>query len=406
MNCFATKIAWRYLFSKKGHNAINIVSAVSALAVAVVTAAMVCVMSVMNGFGIIVEQMFSEFDPELEVVAANAGTFRTDTLPIASLYTMNEVDMVCSRLSQQALIEYKEHQTPAIVMGVDTMFRHSCHIDSIIVDGTYCVHDGAFERCVMGRGLAAELGINAHFVGGVHIYAPKREGRVNMLRPDKSFNTGTTYIAGCFAVNQVEYDDRVMLVSIDMARHLFDRDSTTVSSLALTLNPKYAANKAQQTIARTLGPGFEVRNRYEQQADFYRIMRIEKLLTALLLIFILLIASFNIIGSLTMVMLDKQKDTQTLTSLGASTRTTQWIFRMEGWLISSLGAVIGLILGLAICLGQEHFGWLKLGGGTEYVLEAYPVHVAASDIAFIAMAVLIVGYLAAWYPTRKKIPNK
>lgn len=401
MNCFAAKIAWRYLFSKKGYNAINIVSFVSAAAIAVVTMAMVCVLSVMNGFGVVVEQMFSEFDPPLEITAKDGHAFRLDTLPVLNLYQMEEVDMISQQVSEQALVEYKEHQTPAIVMGVDDAFRQITHIDSIIADGSFCTYDGAFERCVLGRGLAAEIGINAHFVGGVHIYAPKRTERVNMVRPDKSFNTGTAYIAGCFAVNQTKYDDRVMLVSIPMARHLFDYDSLTVTALSVQVKNTASIAKVQKKMAQTLGEGYRIRNRYEQQADFYRIMRAEKLLTALLLVFILLIASFNVIGSLSMVIIDKKNDIRILNDLGAAPRTIRHIFLLEGWLTSVLGAVSGLIFGILICLGQEHFGWLKLGSGSEYIMESYPVHVAWGDMIFVSVSVLVIGFLAAWYPTRK-----
>lgn len=401
MNCFAAKIAWRYLFSKKGHNAINIVSGVSAVAVAVVTAAMVCVLSVMNGFGVVVEQMFSEFDPQLEVKPAHGTVIRMDALEIQKLCHMDEVAIVGQQIREQALVEYKDHQVPAVILGVDSCFPRMTHIDSIIVDGTYCVYDGAFERCVMGRGLAASIGINAHFVGGVHIYAPKRLERVNMVRPDKSFNTGTTYIAGCFAVNQVQYDDQVMLVSLPMARHLFDYDSLTVTGLALQLRPDCNPAKVQKTIASVLGSQYRVLNRYEQQADFYRIMRMEKLLTALLLVFILLIASFNVIGSLSMVMIDKKNDIRVLSNLGADQRTIRSIFLLEGWLTGGLGALLGLLTGLLICMGQEHYGWLKLGGGTEFVLSAYPVHVEATDILYVTIIVLVVNFAAAWYPTRK-----
>ena len=177
-------IAWRYLFSKKGHNAINIVSGISAAAVMVVTAAMVCVLSVMNGFGVLVEHMFSEFDPALMVVPAEGTTLRTDTAPVVSLYAREDIEAVSMQLEQTALIRYKDHQLPARVMGVDSLFEQTAHIDSIITDGFYSVWDGAFERAVLGRGLAAQIGINAHFTGALHLYAPRRTERINLMRPD------------------------------------------------------------------------------------------------------------------------------------------------------------------------------------------------------------------------------
>ena len=221
MASFESNIAWRYLFSKKGHNAINIVSGISSAAVAVVTAAMICVLSVMNGFGELVERMFSEFDPELMVVPAEGQTLRTDTLPIASLYAREDVEAVSMQLEQTALVRYKDHQMPARVMGVDSLFTRTAHIDSIITDGFYSVWDGAFDRTVLGRGLAAQLGTNAHFTGALHLYAPKRTGRINLLRPDQSLLHEHAFIAGTFAVNQIEYDDQLMLVSLPLAQRLF-----------------------------------------------------------------------------------------------------------------------------------------------------------------------------------------
>ena len=401
MAIFETHIAWRYLFSKKGHNAINIVSGISAAAIAVVTAAMICVLSVMNGFGALVEQMFSEFDPVLEVVPSQGQTLRTDTLPIVSLYAREDVESISMQLEQTALVRYKDHQMPARVMGVDSLFASTAHIDSIITDGFYSVWDGAFERAVLGRGLAAQIGISAHFTGALHLYAPKRTGRVNMLRPDQSLNHEHAFIAGTFAVNQIEYDDQLMLVSLPLAQRLFEYDSCTAS--ALRIQPKEGVKIAnlKSRISNLLGPGYRVLDRYEQQADFFRILRIEKLLTFLLLVFILLIASFNIIGSLSMLIIDKSEDIRILTHLGADERTIQRIFLLEGWFISLLGTLIGLTAGVLLCLGQQHFGWLSLGSGTEYIISAYPVQVQAIDILLVAGMVLSLGFIAAWYPTRK-----
>ena len=401
MASFEQHIAWRYLFSKKGHNAINIVSGVSAAAVAVVTAAMVCVLSVMNGFGSLVEQMFSEFDPVLMVTCAEGQTFRTDTLPVQQLYRLDGIATVSEQLEQTALIRYKEHQLPARVMGVDSLFTATAHIDSIISDGYYSVWDGAFDRCVLGRGLASQIGINAHFTGALHLYAPERTGRINMLRPDLSLRHEHAFIAGTFAVNQMEYDDQLMLVSLPLARRLFDYDSCTVSALRIQPAEGMKTKRIKAQIIKTLGKGYRVQDRYEQQADFFRILRIEKLLTMLLMVFILLIASFNIIGSLSMLIIDKSEDIRILSHLGADEETIRRLFRWEGWMISSLGAIGGLIIGVLVCLGQQHFGWLKLGDGTDYVISAYPVEVQAADIVLVAAIVLALGLVAAWYPTRK-----
>lgn len=401
MASFESNIAWRYLFSKKGHNAINIVSGISSAAVAVVTAAMICVLSVMNGFGELVERMFSEFDPELMVVPAEGQTLRTDTLPVVSLYAREDVEAVSMQLEQTALVRYKDHQMPARVMGVDSLFTRTAHIDSIITDGFYSVWDGAFDRTVLGRGLAAQLGTNAHFTGALHLYAPKRTGRINLLRPDQSLLHEHAFIAGTFAVNQIEYDDQLMLVSLPLAQRLFEYDEHTATALRIQLKEGKPIANSQKLIAKTLGPGYKVLNRYEQQADFFRILRIEKLLTVVLLVFILLIASFNIIGSLSMLIIDKTEDIRILSHMGADEPMIRRIFLLEGWLISMLGTVTGLVIGVLLCLGQQHYGWLSLGSGMQYIISAYPVQVQTGDVVMVALIVLALGFAAAWYPARK-----
>ena len=401
MASFESNIAWRYLFSKKGHNAINIVSGISSAAVAVVTAAMICVLSVMNGFGELVERMFSEFDPELMVVPVEGQTLRTDTLPVVSLYAREDVEAVSMQLEQTALVRYKDHQMPARVMGVDSLFTRTAHIDSIITDGFYSVWDGAFDRAVLGRGLAAQLGTNAHFTGALHLYAPKRTGRINLLRPDQSLLHEHAFIAGTFAVNQIEYDDQLMLVSLPLAQRLFEYDEHTATALRIQLKEGKPIANSQKLIAKTLGPGYKVLNRYEQQADFFRILRIEKLLTVVLLVFILLIASFNIIGSLSMLIIDKTEDIRILSHMGADEPMIRRIFLLEGWLISMLGTVTGLVIGVLLCLGQQHYGWLSLGSGMQYIISAYPVQVQTGDVVMVALIVLALGFAAAWYPARK-----
>ncbi|MGN0227026.1 MAG: FtsX-like permease family protein [Paludibacteraceae bacterium] len=376
-------------------------SCVSAAAVSVVTAAMICVLSVMNGFGALVEQMFSEFDPVLLVVPEEGQTLRTDTLPVLSLYAREDIEAVSLQLEQTALIRYKDHQLPARVMGVDDNFTRTAHIDSIISDGFYSVWDGAWDRAVLGRGLAAQIGINAHFTGALHLYAPERTGNINLLRPDLSFRHEYAFIAGTFAVNQIEYDNELMLVSLPLAQRLFDYDEHTGTALRIQPKERGKISNLKQQISNTLGPGYKVLDRYEQQADFFRILRIEKLLTFLLLVFILLIASFNIIGSLSMLMIDKREDIQILSHLGADDQTIRRIFLLEGWLISLLGTICGVVIGVVLCICQQEFGWLKLGSGDNYIIAAYPVLVQWADVVLIAAMVMALGFVAAWYPVRK-----
>ena len=395
------KIAWRYLFAKKQYNAIHIISGISAAAVGVVTAAMVCVMSVMNGFGSMVETMFSQFDPDIRIESVAGKSFIDDGEKFAALRQLPCVSMVSQSIEETALLQFEGKQMPVRLHGVDSVFPSLTHISDIITDGHYEVFDGAFDRAVLGQGLAWQIGIGAHFINPLHLYAPKRTGRVNMLRPDQAFNDELCYIAGTFAVQQAKYDNEVMLVDIHLARRLLEFHPNEASALLVQIAPNTSTRQAKREIQSLLGNDFAVLDRYEQQADFYRILRVEKLMTTLLLVFILLIASFNIIGSLSMLIIDKQKDINTLSNLGASPSMLQRIFLFEGWLISLSGAVIGLIIGIGICLIQQHFGILQLGNGAEYIVSAYPVVVQASDLIIVSCTVLALGFLAAWIPARR-----
>ena len=397
----ALKIAWRYLFAKKQYNAIHIISGISAAAIGVVTAAMVCVLSVMNGFGAMVEQMFSQFDPDIRIESVNGKSFYDTGEHFHELRKLDGVAIISQSIEETALLQFENKQMPINLYGVDSTFPSLTHIENIITEGHYAVHDGAFDRAVLGQGLAWQIGIGARFVNPLHLYAPKRTARVNMLRPDQAFNDEICYIAGIFAVQQTKYDNEVMLVNIELARRLLEYDENEVSALLVKIAHGTSIRQAKKEIQSLLGSGYKVLDRYEQQADFFRILHVEKLLTSLLLVFILLIASFNIIGSLSMLIIEKKADIQTLSHIGANKQMIRKIFIFEGWLISALGAVVGLLIGLIICIAQEHLGILKLGSGTEYIISSYPVVVQTTDIFLVATVVLTLGFIAAWIPAKR-----
>ena len=389
------------MFAKKQFNAIHIITAISSVAVGVVTAAMVCVLSVMNGFGVMVEQLFSQFDPDLRITTQKGKSFSISEEKRDELLGLPSVDLLSESITETALVYFEDRQMPVQLQGVDAEFDELTGIEQIITDGHYEVYDGAFDRAVLGQGLAWKLGIGARFVSGIEVYAPKREGKVNMLRPDANFNRETCFIAGTFAVNQQKYDDNLMLVDIDLTRRLLDYDSTEVTALQVAVAEGYSVKQAKKEIVSVLGEGYAVQDRYEQQEDFFRILRVEKLLTTLLLVFILLIATFNGIGSLSMLIIDKQQDIRTLSHLGASEKMIRRVFVLEGWMVNALGALGGLVVGLVVCLLQEHLGLLKLGNGAEYVIEAYPVAVQGWDIVMVIVVVLALGAISSWIPARR-----
>lgn len=398
------KIAWRYLFAKKQFNAIHVITAISSIAVGVVTAAMICVLSVMNGFGTLVEDMFSQFDPDMRITATTGKSFSISQEQKDRLTALPSIDLISETISETALIEFNDKQTPIQIMGVDSAFAKITQIENIITDGSYEVYDGAFDRAVLGQVLAWKIGIGARFVQSIQIYAPKREGKVNMLRPDMNFNREACFISGIFSVNQQKYDENLMLVDIGLTRRLLEYSDNEITALEVSISDGYNTSKAKREIQEVLGEGYTLQDRYEQQEDFFRILRVEKLLTTLLLVFILLIATFNGIGCLSMLIIDKQKDIQTLSHLGASDNMIRKVFLLEGWLVNTIGALGGFVVGLGICLLQEHFGLLKLGNGEEYVISSYPVAVQGWDIVVVALMVLLLGALAAWIPA-KRIKN-
>ena len=395
----AFHIAWRYLFAKKQFNAIHIITTISSIAVGVVTAAMICVMSVMNGFGTMVEQMFSQFDPDIRITAQNGKSFHLSPETKDQLLALPEVNLLSESIEETALIYFEDKQTPVQLMGVDSVFDSLTDIDNIITDGHFEVYDGAFDRAVLGQLLAWKIGIGARFIHGIQVYAPKRNSKVNMLRPDANFNTETCFIAGIFAVNQQKYDENTMIVDIDFTRRLLEYDSTEMT--ALMVSTQGNIKQAKRAIAQVLGEGYNIHDRYEQQKDFFRILRVEKLLTSLLLAFILLIATFNGIGALSMLIIDKKNDIRILSHIGANEQLIKRIFLFEGWLVNAIGAIGGVVVGLTICLLQEHFGLLKLGNGVEYVISAYPVAVQGLDILLVIGIVWILSLISVWIPVRR-----
>lgn len=395
---FSFRIAKRYLFSKKSHNAINIISGISAAGVGVGAMALVCVLSVFNGFELLISDMFSSFDPDLKITLTQGKTFDANSPELNSVRKMKTVAYFTEVVEENALLRFKDKQMPATIKGVSDDFEKMTRIDSIMYDGNFVLNDGAFERAVPGVGVASTLGLGAHFIDPLYIYAPKRTSKINLLRPENSFNQMGTFVSGIFSVKQLQYDDHYVLVSIKLARDLFEYEKTKVTSIELKLADGTDHAQVQKQIRTVLGKGYQVKNRYEQQESFFKIMKIEKWFTYLILCFILLIASFNIIGSLSMLIIDKKEDIATLRNLGANNQLIKRIFLFEGWMISLVGAITGIALGAFMCLLQQHFGILKLGTG--YVVDAYPVQTNVLDLLLVFITVLVMGFLAAYYPVR------
>ena len=393
-------IARRYLFSKKKHNAINIISGISVCGVALATLALVCTLSVFNGFQDMVAGFFTAFDPELKITIREGKVFEPQGAAFQEVRSLPEIGVWTETLEENAMVQYKDRQAMAIIKGVEDNFEELTSIDSLLYGaGEFILHDSIVDYGVLGVELISELGTGLQFVDPLQVYAPKRNVHVNMANPSASFNRDYLFSPGVvFVVNQQKYDARYILTSLSFARNLFNYD-TEVSAVELKLKPGADVTAVQRKIARILGDEFVVLDRYEQQADVFRIMEIEKFISYLFLTFILAIACFNVIGSLSMLILDKRDDVETLRNLGADDRLIARIFLFEGRLISLFGALSGIVLGLLLCYIQQRFGIISLGGGNgSFIVDAYPVSVHVTDVVLIFITVITVGFLSVWYP--------
>lgn len=397
---FPFYIAKRYLFSKKSHNAINVISAISVCGVALATMALVCTLSVFNGFQDLVATFFTAFDPQLKITAVSGKVFDGEDARVLKLAEMPEIELITRTLEDNAMVRYQDRQAMVVVKGVEDNFEQQSAIDSILYGrGNPVLHDEVADYVIPGMGLVSVLGSGVRFLDPLVVYAPKRGSKVNLSNPSASFVSGKLFSSGLvFAVSQEKYDMSYMLTSLNFARRLFQYDNE-VSSIEVKLKDGYSVAQAKQKITALLGDEFRVQDRYQQQADTFRIMEIEKLISYFFLTFILMIACFNVIGSLSMLIIDKKQDALTLRNLGANDRLIIRIFLLEGRMISFIGAVAGILVGLLLCFVQQQFGIISLGSSAgSFVIDAYPVSIHLTDIILIFLTVLLVGFLSVWYP--------
>lgn len=401
-------IARRYLFSKKSTNAINIISGISMVGVAVATMALVIVLSVFNGFHDLVASFFTNFDPQIEVVPTRGKSAPADDPALTTIKAMPEVLVATECVTDQALAYYNGRQAMVNVMGVDDNFAQLTHINSILYgQGEFCLQAANLQYGVPGIRLAQTLDLGAQWDGFLTIFAPQREGQLmDMASETDGFVADSLLSPGVvFSVNQAKYDRDYLITSIGFARRIFQMQGM-VTSLKLKLKPGADLDAVKQRMQQVSKGRFRVLDRFEQQADTFRIMQIEKVLAYLFLTFILLVACFNIIGSLSMLIIDKKADVQTLRNLGADNRTIARIFLFEGRMISAIGAIVGILLGLLLCWLQQQFGLVSMGESSgTFVVNAYPVSVHYGDVLIVLVTVLVVGWVAAWYPVRKNFTS-
>jgi lipoprotein-releasing system permease protein len=378
-----------------------VISGVSVCGVILATVAMICTLSVFNGFQEMTEQLFTSFDPDLKISAREGKVFDATAPVVAGVRKMAEVEVFTETLEENAMVQYRDRQAMATIKGVEDNFEQLTAIDSILYGaGEFMLHDSIVDYAVMGGDLVGTLGTGLMFVDPLQIYVPKRNERVNMSNPATSFNTDYLFSPGViFVVNQQKYDSQYILTSLSFVRRLLDYD-TEVSAVELKLKPGTNVDDFQRRLEQQLGSDYLVLNRYEQQADVFRIVSVEKFVSYLFLTFILVVACFNVIGSLSMLMLDKRDDIITLRRLGADSRLIGRIFLFEGAMISVCGALIGIVIGLALCYAQQRYGFITLGNGGNFVVDAYPVSVRLMDVLVIIVTVIVVSFASVWYPVR------
>lgn len=395
-------ISRRYLFSKKSTHAINVISGISVVGVAIATMALVVTLSVFNGFHDLVASFFTSFDPQLKITPVEGKSVAADDPVLTQIRQLPQIEVATECVEDQALAIYKSRQMMVMIKGVDDNFDQLTHIKEILIgDGDFCLHAADMDYGIPGIRLAEQLATGYSYDQPLHIYAPRREGQFDLTNPTEAFEEDDLYSPGVlFNVRQAKYDKNYIITSIAFARRLFDQQGM-LTSLELRLKPGSNFERTKSEIKQLCGDRFTVKDRFEQQDDTFKIMKIEKFIAYIFLTFILMVACFNIIGSLSMLIIDKKDDVVTLRNLGANDKQITRIFLFEGRMISAIGAVIGIIIGLLLCWLQQRFGLVALGSSSgSFVINAYPVSVHPEDIVLIFITVLVVGFLSVWYPVR------
>jgi lipoprotein-releasing system permease protein len=397
-------IAKRYFFSKKSQRAINIISIISVVGVMIGTGALIVVLSVFNGFESLVVSLYNSFDPELKITVAEGKTFPADSVFIHQIKNIDGVKAVSQTLEENALVKYRDKQYIITVKGVDENFQKVSGVDSMIIDGKFVLQHGDTSFAVVGGAIAYNLQLSmSNFLEQIELFVPQKNAS-SFSNPEEAFDRRFIIPAGIFGIQQ-EFDNKYILVPLTFARDILD-DERNVSSIEIALLPGADNGKVQQQLKDKLGNKFNVQTRLEQHSTIYRIMKSEKWAVFLILAFILLIATFNVIGSLTMLIIEKGKDISILYSMGADATLIRKIFLMEGLMITFIGSVIGIALGVIICFLQIKFKLVKLTGAGSFVIDAYPVEMQPFDFLYVFIVVSVIGFLAAWYPAKKLVERK
>ena len=388
-------IALRYLRAKKGHTAVNIISIISVLGVVVTTAALICVLSVFNGFHDLIKEKLSTVDPDIAITATMGKTIADADSVVRVAQAIPGVEMAMPVVEDNALAIFADYSMPLRLKGVPKDYNRLTGIDSVIVEGDFLLEDEVSRYAVLGVGPAVSLNARAGSLRMLQLYAPQRRGQVDLNDPMNAFTEDSVFVAGIFMVQQKDFDNDMIFAPIDLARELFDY-TTEATQVELKLARGASEQAVMDQLNAQLGESYTVKNRMMQQDASFRLVNMEKWITFLLLAFILVIATFNVISTLSLLILEKDESIRTFRSLGATDKQITRIFVTEGWLIALVGAVAGVALGLVLCLCQQQFGWLKLSARPAAVIvNAYPVSVVWTDVLVVFMLVAAVGLVTS-----------
>ena len=398
-------IAKRYLFAKKSHNVINIISTISAIGMAIGTAALIIILSIYNGFDSLIRSMMSNVEPDLMITPAKGKVFVPEGDTYDWIYSQSSVKNMCTTLQEQIFINYEDKQGIAIAKGVDSIYENESPLAEHMIDGEFKLHKGDVPLAAAGAVLAYEMGINPRFLSPIQIYFPSRTGKISLVNPAASLESIRVWPSGIFSVSS-EVDAELMILPIEKMRELMEYEDE-VSAVEIRLyksDDTKEINRLKKEISERLGPDFRVRDRFEQNKGLYKMMKYEKAAIYMILIFVIIIIAFNIFGSLSMLIIEKKEDIQTLRSIGATDSLIKRIFILEGWMISLSGLFAGLILGTGFSLLQQHFGFIKMPG--HFIVQAYPIILSWSDILLTIIGVAIIGYLIALMPVNRYMSRR
>lgn len=394
-------IAKRYLFAKKSHNVINIISLISAIGIAIGTTALVVVMSVYNGFEGLVKDIYSSSESDLVVLPETSKFFSPDTAPFHTMKNDNRIQSISEVVEENVFITYDKHQGVATIKGVDSLYAQNTGIEASLIEGDFELMHGQIAQAVVGRSLAGEMQIRPRFLDPLEIYYPSRKEAVSIINPISSLRKEVLFPVGIFSLEQ-NFDKNYIFIPIKTARNLLDY-TDEVSSLEIKVVQGSDINSIQKEYRALLGKEFKILNRYQQNETVYKMMTYEKVAIYTILLFIIIVVSCNVFGSLTMLIIEKKDDIQTLKSIGAPNPLVKRIFILEGWMITLSGAVVGLALGVILCLIQIYFGVIKMPG--NFIVSSYPVVIKASDVMITFVSVALIGFLITALPAWKILPK-